>query len=94
VITTQNRPKRTTQSRRHAAHRHRVPSRFGVEFLEQRLLLAVDWDGDGDGASWSDAMNWSADQVPAATDDVRIATGAAGQFTLRLDAPNGSMHCA
>jgi len=33
---------------------------------------AVAWDGGGDGSSWTDALNWDADQVPAGNDDVTI----------------------
>ncbi len=41
--------------------------------LEQRTLLAmVNWDGGGDGRSWLDPLNWSADALPGRGDDVRI----------------------
>src|SRR5687767_12300930 len=33
----------------------------------------VSWDGGGDGGTWHDANNWSADQVPGTTDDVVIS---------------------
>lgn len=33
----------------------------------------VSWDGGGDGATWHDANNWSADQVPGTTSDVVIS---------------------
>jgi hypothetical protein len=32
----------------------------------------VSWDGGGDGASWADPLNWSADFVPGPTNDVSI----------------------
>jgi hypothetical protein len=44
-----------------------------LEPLEPRLLLdAVLWDGGGDGVSWTDRFNWSADLLPTADDDVTI----------------------
>src|SRR5262245_52122159 len=33
---------------------------------------AVVWDGGGDGTNWNQALNWSGDIVPAATNDVVI----------------------
>jgi hypothetical protein len=48
-----------------------------LEFLETRPLLStVTWDGGGDGSSWSDPLNWSADVLPAGGDDVVIASPA------------------
>lgn len=32
--------------------------------------------GGGDGVNWSDARNWSSDQLPASADDVTVATAA------------------
>jgi hypothetical protein len=32
----------------------------------------VTWDGDGDGSSWHDALNWSGDALPGGADDVLI----------------------
>ena len=58
----------------HADVLRRVPVRVRrVEALEPRTLLAaVFWDGGGDGTSWADPANWSADQAPAPGDDVTI----------------------
>ena len=56
-----------------SACRHRQRPRF--EVLENRRLLSmtsVTWTGDGDDDLWSDAANWSNDQVPGAGDDVTI----------------------
>lgn len=39
------------------------------------------WDGGGDGSSWSDPLNWSADAVPTSNDDVRLDGG----VTVTLD---------
>jgi subtilase family serine protease len=78
-----NRVKKQQRHNRSSGH-HASP--FAVEMLEQRLLLAVNWDHGGDGVSWSDPANWSGDQLPGAQDDVRITGGATGQFTVRLDA--------
>jgi Secretion system C-terminal sorting domain len=33
------------------------------------------WDGGGDGTTWSDALNWSADVLPVASDSVIIIAG-------------------
>lgn len=50
---------------------------IGSEPLERRTLLAsIAWDGGGDGVNWSDARNWSSDQLPASADDVTVATAA------------------
>jgi hypothetical protein len=47
------------------------------EALEpRRLFTAVNWDGGGDGSNWSDANNWSNNQVPTAGDDVSINVAA------------------
>jgi len=49
----------------------------------------VSWDGGGDGVSWLDARNWSADTLPGPGDDVSItAPGAvvtlgSGAVTVR-----------
>ena len=47
--------------------------RYLTEVLEsRRLLAAVSWDGGGDGINWMDPLNWSADALPGAGDDVTI----------------------
>ncbi|MGD9690254.1 MAG: beta strand repeat-containing protein [Phycisphaerales bacterium] len=51
--------------------RHRL-----FEALEPRVLLALaTWDAGGDGASWSDPLNWSADVLPGLSDDVHVPGG-------------------
>src|SRR6187397_1617433 len=48
-----------------------------AEAMESRVLLAsVAWDGGGDGVNWSDARNWSGDQLPTMADDVTVAAAA------------------
>lgn len=42
----------------------------------------ITWDGGGDGVSWTDALNWNPDQVPAAQDTAVITT-----TTVRHAAP-------
>ena len=43
------------------------------ETLEPRRLMAnIAWDGGGNGTLWSDANNWSPNQVPTANDFVTI----------------------
>ncbi|MEP7302518.1 MAG: DUF4347 domain-containing protein, partial [Caldimonas sp.] len=54
----------------------------------RHLLAAVGWDGGGDGVSWSDALNWSGDVLPGASDDVTI-TGTAGDPPIKIDASAG-----
>ena len=58
-------------------------ARLAGEMLETRALLAaVVWDGfgdgDGDGTSWNDPLNWVGDELPVATDDVMIGVGFSG----------------
>jgi hypothetical protein len=44
-----------------------------IELLEDRRLLAlVTWDGGGGDTDWRNALNWSGDALPGATDDVVI----------------------
>src|SRR5262245_12405228 len=43
-----------------------------LEELEPRHMLAVSWDGGGDGTSWRDAANWSGNVLPTSADDVVI----------------------
>jgi hypothetical protein len=45
-----------------------------LEGLEPRMVLAaVFWDGGGGDLSWHNPLNWSADVLPGAGDDVTIA---------------------
>lgn len=53
-------------------------------------MLSVNWDGGGDGSSWSDPLNWSSNLLPGAADDVIIdvpaaisVTYASGTTTIR-----------
>ncbi|HMC11964.1 MAG TPA: hypothetical protein VKH44_11765, partial [Pirellulaceae bacterium] len=72
------RPRRTAAGKRlaAAARRQFIRRRFRqirLEVLEDRRLLAnVTWDGGGDGTTWGDRFNWSADTLPGASDDVVI----------------------
>jgi hypothetical protein len=46
---------------------------LGLEQLEAReMMSAVAWDGQGDGVSWHDPLNWSTNTVPGSADDVLI----------------------
>ncbi|WP_372896812.1 hypothetical protein, partial [Stieleria sp.] len=66
-------PRRKRKTRRQRLQR-RHRKQLHLELLEDRRLLAqVDWDGGGDGSSWSDPLNWSSDQLPTAVDDVAIS---------------------
>jgi len=65
---------------RHRSHRargkgsRRLFSHLGHEFRleDRRLLSTVGWDGGAGTLNWQDAANWSADVLPAPTDDVVI----------------------
>jgi len=48
----------------------------------------VDWDGGGDGVSWSDPLNWEDDTLPAENDSVSIR--AIGQVTVVYDNSAGT----
>ncbi|MDV6028669.1 MAG: hypothetical protein F9B45_00865 [Phycisphaera sp. RhM] len=66
-------PRRKRKTRRQRLQR-RHRKQLHLELLEDRRLLAqVDWDGGGDGSSWTDPLNWSNDQLPTAADDVAIS---------------------
>ena len=45
----------------------------------------VRWDGDGDGTSWSDPLNWDADTLPGPTDQVIIDVPE--DITVTFDVP-------
>ena len=52
-------------ARRSQTQRQRLGRAAGVEALESRLYLAaVTWDAGGDSVHWSDANNWSSDDLP------------------------------
>jgi len=61
--------------------RMRTRSRLTLQRLEDRRTPAtVTWDGGAGTSSWFDAANWSDDKLPAAVDDVVIATGGGVNF--------------
>jgi mucin-19 len=71
-----------------ATGRTRAVNSTLLETLEGRqLLAAISWDGGGDGSSWNDSRNWSADVLPTAADDVAIAIGS----PLNLDLGGGTV---
>jgi hypothetical protein len=45
--------------------------------------LAVDWDGGGDGTSWSDGVNWDGDTKPTSSDNATI-DGSSTTYTVTL----------
>lgn len=59
------------------------------------LAQAADktWDGGGDGASWSDALNWNPDGVPASGDNVTISVAGSPSITLNGSATVGAFNC-
>ncbi len=67
--------------------------RSAFEQLEDRRLLAiVSWDGGGDAMSWSDALNWSGDELPGSDDDVTINLASNPTVTFSSAAGNVSVH--
>jgi hypothetical protein len=73
-------------------------AQFGLDQLEQRVLLAtVFWDGGAGTNSWHDKANWSNDTLPGSSDDVVISvqdnptvTFSAGQTTVASMSSNES----
>ena len=60
----------------------------GVETLEpRRLLVAIAWDGGGDGVNWNNANNWNPNQIPIGGDDVSITstTFNGGTYTVQIN---------
>jgi hypothetical protein len=55
---------------------------------DRRVLAAISWDGGGDGTSWHDAVNWSSDAIPGASDDVTIDV--AGTPTIAYTTTTGN----
>jgi hypothetical protein len=55
----------------------------------------IQWDGGGDGTSWSDKLNWTEDRLPTSIDDVLIHTtgpvvhssGSDAIHSLKSDSP-------
>ncbi len=65
--------------------------RLLLEPLEDRLAPAtILWDGGAGSFNWHDPLNWSADTVPGADDDVEIASDFAG-ITIRSNS-NVTIH--
>src|SRR5688500_5535771 len=67
--------------RRHESRdrRPRHALRPFLECLEDRTTpAAVLWDGGGGDFNWHNALNWSADALPGATDDAVIGSSFAG----------------
>ncbi|HXG10201.1 MAG TPA: cohesin domain-containing protein [Gemmataceae bacterium] len=59
--------------------RGRPPYRPTFDRLEDRLAPAViNWDGGGDGTTWTQAANWAGDVLPGASDDAVIGSAFAG----------------
>ena len=59
------------------------------ELLEVRqMLTAVSWDGGGGNLLWSNALNWSNNQLPTTADDVTI--DASGSVTVTYDVANAT----
>ncbi|MBY0526489.1 MAG: hypothetical protein K2R98_24050 [Gemmataceae bacterium] len=73
-------------------------SKVGVVTLDV-CPHSVSWDGGGDGVNWTDVVNWSADQLPGACDDVYIHTNpgvtivhAAGSASIRSLHSDNAIH--
>ena len=55
--------------------------------LEARTLLStITWVGAGDGANWSDRLNWAGGNLPGAGDDVVINLGSKPTITFNTGA--------
>jgi hypothetical protein len=60
--------------------------RLFCEPLETRLVPStINWDGGGDGTTWTDANNWNPNSVPGATDDAVIGAAFSGS-TIKVGA--------
>src|SRR3970282_1077285 len=48
------------------------------------ITASKDFDGGGDGTSWTDPLNWAGDTLPGATDNAAIGVSATfpGPFTV------------
>jgi hypothetical protein len=49
-------------------------TRFRLHFITPTTIKLVSWTGSSKSTEWSDALNWSNNIVPAATDNVYIAS--------------------
>ncbi len=61
-----------------------------IALLTTPVLFAqtVSWDGGGDGVSWHDPLNWSADVLPGSSNDVTINLAGAA---VRFQGPNAAV---
>jgi ELWxxDGT repeat protein len=58
-----------------------------------RVPLVKLWDGGGDGASWSDPLNWSDNTLPTASDDVVISVSGAPVTNISASVTIRSLVC-
>ena len=68
----------------------RIGQIFGDSFEDPEPVITVQWDGGGDGVSWSDKENWLGDQLPVDGNAVVISDPAA--ITVIYDASLGTTH--
>jgi ELWxxDGT repeat protein len=58
-----------------------------------RLPLTRNWDGGGDGASWSDPLNWADNTLPGPPDDVVISVSGTPTINLVASVTIRSLVC-
>jgi len=67
-----------------------VPAQQG--FVPQAFALTITWDGnsdgDGDGISWSDPLNWNFNLVPESTDIIKIPSSSTVNLDVDFTASN------
>ncbi len=54
---------------------------------------SIVWNGNGDGTSWSDANNWSGQQVPGSANDAIITNGNGGTVIISSGVTVASLAC-
>jgi len=68
--------------------------RNGFERCDNFTILegSIEWDGGGDGESWSDPLNWKGDVLPA--NDDKVSIGDDGGITVIYDSSLGTTRIA
>ena len=66
-----------------------------ISLLDQKESLgqSIVWNGSGDGASWSNPLNWVGGQVPGPTNAVFITNGAGASVVIVSDVSVESVVC-
>ena len=56
-----------------------------------RTADVIEWDGEGDGTSWNDPLNWEGDAIPVDGDKVAIREGA--ELTVEYSGRTTTLTC-